>query len=80
MSFHFTQFCAFIAYLFRFMGYYLCFYRGKDRHFFKGARDFDSFFLCMGDLTGQQRVHQFVQYNIHWNLPFSPLYFKNIAL
>ena len=24
MSFHFTQICAFIAYLFRFMGYYSC--------------------------------------------------------
>lgn len=29
MSFHFTQFCAFITYLFRFMGYYSCFIGAK---------------------------------------------------
>lgn len=37
MSFHFTQFSAFLTYSFRFMGYYLCFYRCKDRQFSKGA-------------------------------------------
>ena len=30
LSLHFTQLCAFLTYLFRFMGYYLWFYRGKD--------------------------------------------------
>lgn len=29
MSFHFTQFCAFIAYPFRFYGLLFVFYRGK---------------------------------------------------
>ena len=38
MSFHFTQICAFIAYLFRFYGLVFVFYRGKDTQFFKGAR------------------------------------------
>ncbi len=35
MSFHFTQFCAFIAYSFRFMGYYLCFIGAKIDNFQK---------------------------------------------
>ena len=39
MSFHFTQFCAFLTYSFRFMGYYSCFYRGKDTFFFKDTRE-----------------------------------------
>jgi hypothetical protein len=33
MSFHFTQFCAFIAYLFVFMGYFLCFNGAKIHNF-----------------------------------------------
>ena len=35
MSFHFTQICAFQPCLFVFMGYYSCFYRCKNRQFFK---------------------------------------------
>lgn len=35
MSSHFTQFCAFIAYLFRFMGYCLCFIGAKIHIFSK---------------------------------------------
>lgn len=33
MSFHFTQFCAFIAYSFVFMGYYLWFIEAKVHNF-----------------------------------------------
>ena len=35
MSFHFTQICAFIAYLFVFMGYYLLFNVAKIHNFSK---------------------------------------------
>ena len=35
MLFHFTQICAFIAYLFRFIGYYSCFIGAKIRFFSK---------------------------------------------
>ena len=44
MSFHFTQICAFLTYSFRFMGYYSCFYRCKNRQFFKSKR-FLAYFL-----------------------------------
>lgn len=43
MSFHFTQICAFIAYSFRFYGLLFVFYRGKDTHFFKVARNWVRF-------------------------------------
>ncbi len=33
MSFHFTQFCAFISYSFVFMGYYLWFIEAKVHNF-----------------------------------------------
>lgn len=44
LSFYFTQICAFIAYSFRFISYYSCFYRCKSTHFFKGARIWVCFF------------------------------------
>ena len=44
MLFHFTQSCAFIAYSFRYISYYSCFYRCKSTHFFKGARIWVCFF------------------------------------
>ena len=39
MSFHFTQSCAFIAYLFVFMGLLFVFYWGKSTQFFGSAKD-----------------------------------------
>lgn len=45
MSFHFTQFCAFIAYLFVFMGLLFVFYWGKSTQFFESTRDLVRFFV-----------------------------------
>jgi hypothetical protein len=39
MSFHFTQSCAFIAYLFVFIGLLFVFYWGKSTQFFGSAKD-----------------------------------------
>jgi len=45
VSVHFTQSCAFIAYLFRFYGLLFVVYRGKSTHFFESARDLMRFFV-----------------------------------
>ena len=45
MSFHFTQSCAFIAYLIRFYGLLFVVYRGKSTQFFGSARDLVRFFV-----------------------------------
>ena len=58
MSFHFTQFCAFIAYSFRFYGLLFVYYRGKITHFFKVARNLGCFFIVLCFDTGCNQLNK----------------------
>ncbi len=44
MSFHFTQFCAFITYSFRFYGVTICVLLGQKYTFFRKYKGFGAFF------------------------------------
>ena len=79
MSFHFTQSCAFIAYLFRFYGLLFVFYRGQRYTFFQSYYVMCAIFvvfsifhlsllevvMCRILLSTHHKTHQYMNFVVH---------------